>query len=267
MSKSQRSATDVFVKGDINQSQQAVYLIFLYFKALYCNENYRDYWTHKNEGGSKQVEKLEAEYEGINYIASLFGDLSKYRKATDNKDIIITFAEWYKVEGSRFHPISILKYKVVPADKPIKPKAGTVYFTAPPKSDVNFVESKFDENLNKTLKQLREVFKKYWLPLSTTDYYKTDKLKPTAKRLDVYVWRKIGGLSAEESIFKAYESGDSHWDELKGKLDELSKDVGANYKELSNDDLQNLRSEFSTSLREAKKVIANTIIGRFPSKS
>lgn len=267
MSKKQKSVTDVFVKGDIATTPQPVYIIFLYFKALYFNSDYRDYWACRNADSSEQEEELEAKYKGLEDIASLFGDVFDTTQVTDNRDIISTFADWFKVNGSRVRPIFIEKFKVIRANKPIKPQAGTVYFTAPEKSDPAFITSHFDKDFLNSINRMRKVFKKYWFPLEKTDYYKTDKLQATAKRLDVYVWRCVCKLSDKEAIFKAYESGDSHWDKLKADLDELSEGLDIQYTELSNDDLQNQRSEFSTLLPLAKKVIANSITGKFPSTS
>jgi hypothetical protein len=267
MRKKRRSATDVFVKGDIGTTPQPIYIIFLYFKALYFNSDYRDYWAYKNADNSDQVEKLEAKYKGAQDIASLFGDVFDTTLATDNRDILGTFADWFKANGSRVRPIFIDKFKVIRANKPIKPKAGTVYFTAPEKSDPAFITSHFDDDFLKSINRMRKVFKKYWLPLGKTDYYKTDKLQATAKRLDVYVWRRVCKLKDKEAIFKAYESGDSHWDKLKSDLDELVKGRDMQYTELSSDDLQNQRSEFNTLLSQAKKVVANSITGKFPSTS
>ena len=170
------------------------------------------------------------------------------------------------MNGRRLTPIYVKKYKVVRANKPLKPKAGTVYFTAPGKSDPAFIESHFDEDFEKSLKRMQKLFTKYWLPLEKTDYYKTDKLQATARRLDVYVWRHVCGLSDKAAIFSAYESGDSHWNKLKAGIDSLAADLGVNYTKLTNDDLQNYRSEFSTALREAKNVVKNAVVGKFPSK-
>jgi len=267
MSKKKRSVTDVFVKGDINTTPQPEYIAFLYFKALYYNNDYREYWVNRNAENSKQVEKLEAKYNGLQNIADLFGDVFDTTPATDNRDILGTFVDWFKVNGSRVWPIYIRKFKVIRANKPIMPEAGTVYFTAHEKSDPTFITSHFDDEILKSINRMRKVFKKYWFPLDKTDYYKTDKLRATAKRLDVYVWRRVCKLSDKEAIFKAYESGDSHWDKLKSDLDELVEGRDMQYTELSNDDLQNQRSEFNTLLSQAKKVVANSITGKFPSTS
>lgn len=267
MSKKKRSVTDVFVKGDINTTPQPVYIAFLYFKALYYNDDYREYWVNRSAENSKQVERLEAKHEGLQDIASLFGDVFDTTPATDNRDILGTFADWFKVNGSRVRPIFIEKFKVIRANEPMKPKAGTVYFTAPEKSDPAFITSHFDDDFLKSINRMKKVFKKYWFPLDKTDYYKTDKLRATAKRLDVYVWRHVCELKDKEAIFKAYESGDSHWDKLKSDLDELVEGRDMQYTELSNDDLQNQRSEFNTLLSQAKKVVANSITGKFPSTS
>lgn len=267
MSKKQKSVTDVFVKGDIATTPQPVYIAFLYFKALYFNDDYRDYWGSRNAGNSEQVEKLEAKYKGMQDIVRIFGNVFDTTQATDNRDILGTFADWFKVNGSRVWPIYIKKFKVIRANKPIKPQAGTIYFTAPEKSDPAFITSHFDEDFVRSINRMKKVFKKYWFPLDKTDYYKTDKLNATAKRLDVYVWRRVCGLSDKDAIFKAYESGDSHWDKLRTDLDELTEGLRVVYSELSNDDLQNQRSEFNTLLPQGKKVVTNSITGKFPSTS
>lgn len=267
MSKNQKSVTDVFVKGDIATTPQPVYIAFLYFKALYFNDVYKGYWASRSADNSEHVEKLETKYKGIKDIANLFGNVFDTAQATDNRDILGTFHDWFKFNGSRVWPIYIKKFKVIRANISIKPKAGTVYFTAPEKSDPAFITSHFDEDFVNSINRMRKVFTKYWFPLEKTDYYKTDKLNATAKRLDVYVWRCVCGLSDKDAIFKAYESGDSHWDKLKADLDELTEGLDIQYNELSNNDLQNQRSEFNTLLPQAKKVIANSITGKFPSTS
>ena len=54
---------------------------------------------------------------GCRISPSLFGDVFDTTPATDNRDILGTFADWFKVNGSRVRPIYIEKVQSNPSEQ------------------------------------------------------------------------------------------------------------------------------------------------------
>ncbi len=242
--------------------------IFLYFKALYLNDDYkRLVLLMKGASNTAQLAALKSQYPNFDRIFLFFDDIHQFGNAITNESIASAFDKFVGQRESYFNIPYVRNFEFILADQAIMPEAGTVYITLPDSTDIEFVKNHYAKAFKKVPADTNVTLADLFLPLEGLLIYAPDQytLDITAKRLDAYVWMQAEKIDTESAVRRAYESKSAHWASLRKTLDEYELLENISAEDFDQQDLARFKKEMERDCERGIGVIANAIKGYFPS--
>jgi hypothetical protein len=237
------------------------YWAYLYFRALWLNEDYKAYCHVKRISDFKKQKLLRKKYPRLDRTYSYWGDIFGN---PEHRSELVGFDFWVKENVYKLEHISFERIELLNVGESFAADAGTVYLTIPKTASKKYVRSKIKERANLLSKALDEIDLVSELGIGAADRGEYKSLYPTERRLDVYYWRIVQEIPYKKIVEKLYRSDRSAWEKFAISIEKTLVDSGMGIDRLQDVDLKTQTEALRKILPKGKNLVKNVLLKEFP---
>lgn len=237
------------------------YWAYLYFRALWLNDDYKAFCYAKRESDFKKQNSLRKKYPRLGKIYLFWGDIFGN---PEHRSELAGFDQWAKINVYKLEHIFFDRIQLVNGGDTVTADERTIYFTIPQSASKKFIAKVLNEKMTHLFEGIPEIDLISELGIGAADREEYKSLYPTERRLDVYYWREVHKVPNRELALRLYCSDSGAWEKFGISIEKTLIESGLDFKKVQDVDLSTQTDTLKDILKEGKKLINSVLLNEFP---
>jgi len=238
------------------------YWAYLFFRALWLNDDYKAYCHAVRIDDSKKQKSLRKKYSRLNQIYLYWEDIFGH---PEHRNEAVAFDLWARKNIYKLERISFDRVELVRGGERVVADERTVYLTIPKSANKEYVNKIVRKRGKMLSKALAEIDLASELGIGAADREVYKSLYVTERRLDVYYWRVVQRLPYKKLVEKLYHSDSGAWERFGITVDKTMVAAGVEIDKIQDIDLSIQTDQLKDALKAGKMQVKNILLKEFPS--